>query len=143
MEKWLIITESKLGVVNRRLILLSLLVSLLLLSGRLSAIDVTQEWVVRYNGPGNYDDNAEAMVVDDLGNVYVTGHSYGGGGYQDYATTKYGSDGNEQWVARYNGPGNYHDVPRAIAIDTFGNVYVTGHSYGNQTTQKDFATKTL
>lgn len=133
MEKRLIITESKLGVVNRRLILMYLLVSLFLLPGRLSAVEVTEEWVVRYNGPGNYDDNAEAMVVDDLGNVYVTGHSHGASSYQDYATTKYGSDGIEQWVARYNGPGNYHDVPRAITIDTFGNVYVTGYSYGDGT----------
>ena len=98
------ITESKLGIVSRRLILLSLLVSLFLLQGKLSAVEVTQEWVVRYNGPGNYNDNAESMVVDDLGNVYVTGHSDGGSSCQDYATTKYSSDGIEQWVSRYDGP---------------------------------------
>jgi len=132
-------TESELGVKIGRLTLLSLLVSLFLLPGRLSAVDVIEEWVVRYNGPGNYDDNAEAMVVDDSGNVYVTGHSYGGSSHQDYATTKYDSEGIEQWVARYNGPGNYHDTPRAIALDAFGNLYVTGYSYGDRTNY-DYAT---
>ena len=139
MEIRVIKTESEFGVKIRRLTLLSLLLSLFVLPGRLSAVDVIEEWVARYNGPGNYDDHAEAMVVDDSGNVYVTGHSYGSGSHQDYATTKYDSGGIEQWVARYNGPGNYQDAPRAIAVDDFGNVYVTGYSYGDGT-RSDYAT---
>lgn len=103
------------------------------------AVDVIEEWVARYNGPGNYDDNAEAMVVDNSGNVYITGHSYGSNSYLDYATTKYDSDGNELWVARYNGPGNYHDTPIAIAADAFDNIYVTGYSYGDSTSS-DYTT---
>src|SRR4030043_1246056 len=132
MEKRVIETESELVVKVRRFTLLSLLFLLLfLLPGRLSAVDVIEEWVARYNGPGNYDDYAKAIVADDSGNVYVTGHSYGQGSHHDYATTKYDADGIEQWVARYNGPGNYHDTPVAIALDAFGNVYVTGYSYGD------------
>jgi uncharacterized delta-60 repeat protein len=136
------ISQSKIA--NRkskieRLALLSILVSLFILPGRLSAVDVIEQWVARYNGPGNYDDYAKAMVVDDSGNVYVTGHSYGSSSHYDYATMKYDSDGIEQWVARYNGPGNYHDTPKAIAVDTYGNVYVTGYSYGDGT-NTDYAT---
>jgi len=133
-------TESELVVKVRRFTLLSLLFLLLfLLPGRLSAVDVIEEWVARYNGSGNYDDYAQAMVVDDLGNVYVTGYSHGIDSHRDYATTKYDADGIEQWVARYNGPGNYHDTPWAIAVDAFGNIYVTGCSYGNGT-NSDYAT---
>ena len=117
---------------------LSLFLSLFVLPYRLSAVDVIEEWVVRYNGPENSDDYAKAMAVDASGNVYVTGLSRCDSHY-DYATTKYDSDGIEQWAARYNGPGNYHDTPKAIALDAFGNVYVTGYSYGDGTSH-DYAT---
>jgi uncharacterized delta-60 repeat protein len=87
-----------------------------------------EQWVARYNGPGNSDDCAYAIAVDGSGNVYVTGECYGSDTSSDYATIKYNSLGVEQWVARYNGPGNYLDKPYAIAIDGSGNVYVTGYS---------------
>lgn len=80
-------------------------------------------WVKRYNGPGHGYDQAAKIVVDALGNVYVTGTSN-----QDYATIKYDAAGNELWVKRYNGPENYGDSPSALAVDAFGNVYVTGGS---------------
>jgi len=132
-------TISELGVKTRRLAVLSLLLSLFFLPGRLSAVDVIEEWVARYNGPGNSDDYAKAMAVDASGNVYVTGHSRSDTSHYDYATTKYNASGRQLWVARYNGPGNYHDNPIAIALDTYGNVYVTGNSYGDGTSS-DYAT---
>ena len=70
---------------------------------------VPQEWVARYNGPGNAQDYATSIAVDNEGNVYVTGRSAGIETLTDYATIKYNSSGVEQWVARYNGPGNVQD----------------------------------
>jgi len=94
-----------------------------------------QLWVARYNGTGGRSDIANALAVDPAGNVYVTGLSYGIGTYNDYATIKYDSHGNELWVARYN---HFLDRANALAVDPAGNVYVTGMSYGN--THNDYAT---
>jgi 3-isopropylmalate dehydratase small subunit len=105
----------------------------------LPTIIPAQIWVARYNGPGNFPDGALAIALDNAGNIYVTGTSYGSGTSEDYATVKYDSLGVEQWVARYNGPGNDEDQARAIAVDNAGNIYVTGSSYGSGTS-REYAT---
>ena len=98
-----------------------------------------QRWVARYNGPGDYHDIAQALAVDNSGNVYVTGYSTGSGPGYDYATIKYNPDGNQLWVARYNGDANDDDQACALAVDSLGNVYVTGYSNGSGT-GNDYAT---
>lgn len=86
-------------------------------------------WIRTYNGPANDEDAACALVVDDLGNVYVTGWSTGNGTNYDYATIKYNSSGDELWTRTYNRANSwYEDRAFAIALDLSGNVYVTGQS---------------
>jgi predicted transcriptional regulator len=93
-----------------------------------------QKWDVarRYNF-SNGADEATAIAVDSAGNVYVTGRSQGSGTGFDYATIKYDTNGVQQGdVCRYD-YNNGADEATAIALDTAGNVYVTGRSYGGAT----------
>ncbi len=99
-----------------------------------------QQWVQSYNGPGNGNDLGRSLVIDGSGNVYVTGYSQGNGTLHDYATIKYNSAGVQQWVQRYNGPGNRDDESYSIAVDASGNVYVTGGSYLNLASHFDYTT---
>jgi len=86
-------------------------------------------WTARYNGSGNGDDYAEAIALDRLGNVYVTGYSIGVSSGDDFATLCYNSSGVQQWVERYTTAGNNTDAAIALAVDTLGNVYVAGYGY--------------
>ena len=89
-----------------------------------------QLWVNRYNGPESLGDFPSDITIDNEGNVYVTGKSMGKIPITEYATIKYDPDGQQLWVNRYNGP-REHNEPVALAVDNFGNVYVTGQSEGS------------
>jgi hypothetical protein len=89
-------------------------------------------WASRYNGSGNSVDHAFAVTTDNLGSIYVTGHSWNGTD-DDYTTIKYNELGTELWVAKYNGPGNSVDEATANYVDPSGNVYITGSSIGSAT----------
>ncbi|RPI13856.1 MAG: T9SS C-terminal target domain-containing protein [Ignavibacteriae bacterium] len=97
-----------------------------------------EQWVARYNGPGYFnlkEDKATALTIDLFGSLFVTGYSQGytASDNADYATIKYNSSGQQQWVGRYNGSGNLGDIPCAIGFDEYGAIYVTGSSIGNGT----------
>jgi len=86
-------------------------------------------WTNGYDGPAHSRDSAQAIAVDMEGNVCVTGVSSAANGFPDYATIKYSSTGGPLWTNRYDGPGNYDDEATAIAVDSSGNVFVTGRSF--------------
>ncbi|MCB0727459.1 MAG: SBBP repeat-containing protein [Ignavibacteriae bacterium] len=89
------------------------------------------EWSRTYDGPdwnNHSEDRAYALVVDDSGNVYVTGYSQNTGGFitLNYLTIKYNSLGDTLWTRRYSG--NFIlDISYSIALDDSNNVYVTGY----------------
>jgi hypothetical protein len=100
----------------------------------------TEQWLSRYNGQGNRDDRVRDLAVDAGGNVYVTGRGFESSGTNDYATVKYDKAGVQQWVARYNSPGNGTDQAFRVIVDGSSNVYVTGYSYFGADTDNDYIT---
>ena len=105
--------------------------------------DGNELWVARYTGPGDRVNYVSALALDVSGkvqNVYVTGGSWTASSGYDYATVKYDPDGNELWVARYNSPGDLGDYPAALAVDSRGDVYVTGTSRGADSYTYDYFT---
>jgi len=89
----------------------------------------SERWAVAYDGPVGSTDMACDIAVDGEGYVCVTGESVGDGTSRDITTIRYTPDGTEDWVTRYNGPGNSLDQAHAMALDDSGNVYVTGTSH--------------
>ena len=97
------------------------------------------KWVARYDGPRSNRDEAQALGVDALGCVYVTGMSLGVNGRGEFATVKYNPGGEQEWVMRYNGPGHYTAGAYALAMDAEDGICVTGFCTREGTPQ-DFAT---
>ncbi len=98
-----------------------------------------QQWVRRYNGPGDGHDGATAIAMDGVGDIYVTGWSLGNGTNFDFATVKYNQAGDTLWLRRYDGPGMGPDWGTALVIDRANNIYVTGLSVEGNLTQ-DYTT---
>lgn len=99
-----------------------------LINASFSFAQVYENWVVRYNGPGNVRDEATAIAVDQFQNVYVTGLSVNSNNNLDYATMKYNyCNGHIYWSNLYN---YGDDFAYDLGIDASGNVYVTGGANG-------------
>jgi uncharacterized delta-60 repeat protein len=94
----------------------------------------TQQWVARYNGMANYDDEPTGIALDNLGNIYVTGKSGIGSFYYQFATVKYTSNGTQEWVRTYIGPANLTAWANAVVVDNQNNIYVTGRDYASDIT---------
>jgi uncharacterized delta-60 repeat protein len=107
------------------------------------------QWQRSFSNPDtNATDAGYWIALDNFNNVYVYGSSYGtGSANSDLVVIKYdASNGNEQWVARYNGPGGY-DLPiekdgqKGMAIDHYGNIYIAGTSrQTGSTNENDYVT---
>lgn len=98
------------------------------------------QWVRTYDAD-SLADRPFAITADNTGNVYVTGLSNTASTGADIATIKYNTNGNQLWVARYNGSGNSSDQGYDIAVDDSGNVYVTGYErIGNTAFSENYIT---
>jgi hypothetical protein len=99
-------------------------------------------------GGSIHGEHLGGMAIDAQGNAYVTGQTIasdfptadplqpiGGGG--DAFVTKLSATGSSLVYSTYFGGSNY-DESHAIALDTAGNAYITGRTWGDFPTQKPF-----
>jgi len=98
-----------------------------------------EQWVKRYDGMGKSHDHASSLAVNDSGDVYVTGKSTGINSKFDFTTIKYTTDGTFRWAKRYDSKKRI-DEANAIVLDSAGNIYITGNSFGTYTGAPDFVT---
>jgi len=99
-------------------------------------------WNAKYNGVGGNitinDDELNAMTLDDMNNIYVTGYSTGAGSGKDFLTIKYDAAGKEQWISRNDNmplTKGYRndDEASSIVTDANGIIYITGKTVSPET----------
>ena len=86
-------------------------------------------WQRVWSGNGNGTDYASAAAVDSSGNIYVTGWTFSfGAGMGDILLLKFNSTGSLIWQRTFGGSGD--DQGSGVAVDSSGNIYVTGGIQG-------------
>ena len=101
-------------------------------------------FIVKYDNGGikqwtqqlgsSFTDRGYGISTDSSGNVYVTGHTWGGldgntnAGSSDLFVVKYDSGGIKQWTQQLGT--SFDDYAQGIITDPSGNVYVTGYTWG-------------
>jgi hypothetical protein len=102
-------------------------------------------FIARYSSEGQQEwleqlgtwvsDAGLGIAVDNKGNVYITGYTqdhlkenaHKGG--EDIFIARYSSDGQKEWLEQLGTKAS--DLGLGIAVDSFGNVYVTGYTAGD------------
>jgi len=99
-------------------------------------------WSRRYNSPVNRYDYLTDMVLDDSGNIYVTGESQveATGGDLDWITIKYKPNGDTAWIRSFEWTGRGPDEPYSIALDKKNNIFITGFCLASSPNGRDMVT---
>ncbi|MBW6514871.1 MAG: SBBP repeat-containing protein [Candidatus Syntrophosphaera sp.] len=102
-------------------------------------------WAVRAGGPDSmpdyYEDQSYGIAVDGAGNAFVTGQFLGSASFGSISLSSSGTydydifvaklDAGGNWVWAQRAGGSSWDRGRAVALDSSGNVYLTGYINGS------------
>jgi len=90
----------------------------------------TKLWDRNFNGSVNMHDEAEAITLDNEGNIYVFGTSINTTTAEDFQLIKYNPAGTQEWEKKYtysNAAGS-QEYAMALYVDDMDNIYVAGMS---------------
>lgn len=99
-------------------------------------------WTNCYNHTPGYSSAANALAVDDDGNVFVVGGADNGSGL-GYAIIAYSAAGLPLWTNRYVSSEGGFGVASAVVVDHSGNVLVTGQENANGSATIKYSTAGL
>lgn len=72
------------------------------------------------------DDEANALEMDNQGNIIVSGFTKNKGTSGDFTVVKYNANGDSLWMRTYDAPAHNNDKGYDLTLDATGNIYVTG-----------------
>lgn len=91
--------------------------------------DISPTWLSAQPVGSSLSAGMSAMVTGADGVTFVTGIN-GPSSNVDIVTTAFGADGSQLWTHTFNGPSNWHDQSRGIALGPGGVVWVCGNTPG-------------
>jgi hypothetical protein len=107
----------------------------------IDAQTLPQEWLNSFRPTGKCADRLSKIKVDSAGNRYACGYAGGERGTADAFMMKCNPLGDTLWTFYYHGGSLGDDYAYDFAIDTAGNVYVTGASDGTSGNTDCFTAK--
>lgn len=87
---------------------------------------VSADWKQNFKTSLNSVNKAIAVEIDRHGNAFVTGLTWIPDSSKDIVLIKYAPDGKELWRRIYDDPQHGDDIPYAMCIDKFDNIWITG-----------------